>query len=482
MPASAAWSQAIKIGSKNFNESQILAEIMAQILEDRRFEVERKFGLGGTLICYRALVNGEIDLYPEYSGTIEQAILKLSQSVSYEELQSLLRQKYDLELLPSFGFNNTYALAARENFAEKHDLSKISDLKDRSGLNYGLSYEFIERGDGWYALADYYDLQASPTGMEHTLAYRALARGKIDIMDVYSTDAEIRKYDLALLEDDKKFFPEYLAAPLARTDLPQRAKNVLALLADKLDETEMQNLNAQVAIAGKTFAEAARAFLIKNKLVRDVGAAAQTNRWSDLAQKTLDHIFLVVIAMSAAILIAVPLGMLIYKLRRISGPVIYFTGLMQTIPSLALLALMIPLFGIGVKPGLVALFLYALLPILRNTYTALTSIDPILKRVSVGMGLTAWQRLRHIELPLAMPTVLAGIRTATVLVIGTATIAAFIGAGGLGEYIFTGMSLNDVCLIMWGAIPAALLAILGELFFEGLERWTIPRHLRQGEH
>jgi osmoprotectant transport system permease protein len=140
---------------------------------------------------------------------------------------------------------------------------------------------------------------------------------------------------------------------------------------------------------------------------------------------------------------------------------------------------MIPLFGIGVVPAIIALFLYALLPILRNTVTALFSIDPLLKKVAMGIGLTRWQRLRLVELPLSTPTIFAGIKTAAVISIGTATLAAFIGAGGLGEFIVTGLALNNTGMILKGAIPAALLAILVEFIFEAAERLFVPMHLQQ---
>jgi len=476
---SIATAKTITVGSKHFNESYILAEIMSQLLEAHGFTVQRKFGLGGTLICYQALINGEIDVYPEYSGTLEQAILKLKKPITYGALQQLLHDKHGLNLLAPFGFNNTYALTTRAELAREKHLTTISDLRRHPDLRYGLSYEYIERGDGWQALAAFYGLTAVPIGMEHALSYQALDEGKIDVMDVYSTDAEIQKYDLVLLQDDKQFFPVYLAAPLVRTDLDSTAKTVLSTLHSAFTETTMQALNARVAIDGKSFADAAREFLHDTKRVALPAQSLAEQRWQTLADKTLVHLWLTAVSLFAAIFIAVPAGMIIYKLPRISAAVIYLTGLLQTIPSLALLALMIPLLGIGVKPALLALFLYALLPILRNTHTALVSIDPLLKRVATGMGLTGWQRLRHVEIPLALPTILAGIRTAAVILIGTATIAAFIGAGGLGEYIVTGLALNDPVLIMWGAIPSAMLAIAVEFAFEGLEKKLIPAHLRQ---
>jgi len=467
------------VGAKHFNEGYILSEIMAQLLEDRGFAVERKFGLGGTKICFDALVNGEIDLYPEYSGTVAQAILKLPSQVSYSELQQILQRDHHLELLDSFGFNNTYALALSRSVAEQLELNRMSDLSKFPNLRFGLSYEFLNRQDGWPGLAKAYHLSAQPVGIEHGLAYQAIRDNKIAVTDVYSTDGDIKKYDLLVLEDDRHYFPTYLAAPLVRADLDAYVKEILKELAGTLTETEMQSLNAEVLIGNKSFAEVAQQFLSVEGLLQNKHLASEENKWILLLRRAATHMKLTLIALLAAMAIAIPLGVLVYRLRAIARPVIYFVGLLQTIPSIALLAFMIPFFGIGATPAIVALFLYALLPILRNTATALFSVDPLLKKVSVGMGLTAWQRLRHIELPLAAPTILAGIKTAAVINIGTATLAAFIGAGGLGEPIVTGLALNDTRLILEGAIPTALLAILVEFGFEMLERLLIPKHLLQ---
>jgi len=251
-------------------------------------------------------------------------------------------------------------------------------------------------------------------------------------------------------------------------------------LAGALTETDMIALNAAATIDKKDFAEIARAFLQqRNFMTSENKSLASQGSWTILLQRVWTHLKLTVLALLLAMAIAIPGGVLVYRLPALSRPMLYVVGLLQTIPSIALLAFMIPLFGIGTIPAIVALFLYALLPILRNTATALFSVDPLLKKVSVGMGLTVWQRLRHIELPLAAPTIFAGIKTAAVINIGTATLAAFIGAGGLGEPIVTGLALNDSKLILEGAIPAALLAILVEFGFERLEKILIPKHLLQ---
>ncbi|MBI3090452.1 MAG: ABC transporter permease subunit [Candidatus Tectomicrobia bacterium] len=469
----------IIIGSKQFNESYILGEAMAQVLEARGYRVQRRLGLGGTLICFEALRSREIDLYPEYTGTIEQAILKLPRHATRETLNDKLREAYGLRLLRPFGFNNTYALALPEDLASRLGIAAISDLMRFPNLRMAFSHEFMERQDGWPGLAAAYRLATKPTGIQHGLAYQAIQERTIDVTDVYSTDGDIEKYRLAVLRDDKEFFPQYLAAPFAHLGVDEQVAAVVNELQGKISDAAMRRANAQVLLKGATFAEAA------GSLLREIGVAQATRErrdgafWLTLLLQTVTHLKLTLIALLAAMLVAMPLGVLVYRLQRLSRPIIYAAGLLQTIPSIALLAFMIPFFGIGVKPAIVALSLYALLPILRNTATALFSIDPLLKRVSIGMGMTTWQRLRHIELPLAAPTIMAGIKTAAVINVGTATLAAFIGAGGLGEPIVTGLALNDSAIILRGAIPAALLAVLTEFAFEVLERRLVPRHLLQ---
>ncbi|MFQ5803742.1 MAG: glycine betaine ABC transporter substrate-binding protein [Candidatus Methylomirabilales bacterium] len=475
----AATDQAVVVGSKHFNESYILAEILAQLLEDRGIQVERKFGLGGTLVCFEALKNGNIDIYPEYSGTLAEAILKLPRRVSYAELRSILKQRFDMDLFDSFGFNNTYAIALSRSLAQERGLKKIGDLAKFPDLRFGFSYEFLNRHDGWPGLARTYDLAVRPVGIEHGLAYQAIRESKLDVTDVYITDGDIEKFDLFLLEDDRKYFPQYLAAPLVRAELDGRIRKILDDLAGTITDDQMRGLNAMVVLERKSFAQVAHQFLNKAGLLTSGRQRVEESKWSILLFRTVTHLKLTLIALIAGMLVAIPFGILVYRVRAMSRPVMYIAGLLQTIPSIALLAFMIPLFGIGAKPAIMALFLYSLLPILRNTAAALFSIDPVLKKVSVGIGLTAQQRLRYVELPLAAPTILAGIKTAAVINIGTATLAAFIGAGGLGEPIVTGLALNDTSLILEGAIPAAVLAILTEWAFEGLEKLMIPAHLLQ---
>ena len=472
--ALAAGGEPLVVASKDFNESYILGEIMAQLLESDGFEVERRFGLGGTLICYEALRTGEIDLYAEYTGTLATAILKRPDRSGIDALNDVLADE-GLALLPPFGFNNTYALAVPRSLARSRGLLTISGLVDHPDLRIAVSHEFLEREDGWPGLSRVYGFDRPIDGIEHGLAYQALEEGTIDLTDAYSTDGELVRYDLVVLRDDRDFFPRYLAAPLVRNDLPQRAKDRLRIVADTLDDPAMQALNASVLFEDADFAEAAAAYLDGIGIESD---GAVSGPWRQLGRNTLRHLELTVMALVPATLVGIGLGLLVFRIAWLARSVVYAAGLLQTIPSIALLAFMIPLFGIGVTPAIVALFLYSLLPIVRNTVTALSTIDPVLQRVSLAMGLTRTQRLRHVFVPLAVPSILAGIRTAAVISIGTATLAAFIGAGGLGDPIVTGLALNDHGLILQGALPAALLAIFTEFALEGVERVLSPRHLR----
>jgi osmoprotectant transport system permease protein len=466
----------IVVGSKNFTEGYLLAEIIAQTLEESGFEVERRFGFGGTKIAYEALRAGEIDVYPEYTGTIREVLLQEDRELPEAALSAALSAA-GLQMLPSLGFNNTYALAVSPSIAALHGLGKISDLAAAPNLRAAFSHEFLNRPDGWPGLKARYQLALTPTGIEHGLAYQAIDDGAIDLTDAYSTDGELQRYRLSLLEDDREFFPRYLAVPLARATLHPTAVGALASLADTLDDAAMRRLNAAVVVDRLPIPEVAAGFLdvLQGRLS---GPSNGTDLIGSLVRNTARHLTLTAAALFLAGLVGTGLAIAVHQSPRWAGAVLYAAGLLQTIPSIALLALMIPLLGVGVVPAVTALFLYSLLPILRNTITALTTTDPVCREVAQAIGLTRGQQLRHVSLPLAAPHILAGVRTAAVISIGTATLAAFIGAGGLGEPIVTGLALNDTALILQGAVPAALLAILTELAFSGLERTLIPAHLR----
>ena len=476
----ASAQQPLVVGSKTFAESYILAEIMAQLLEAEGYEVDRRFGFGGTLVTFEALQAGAIDVYPEYSGTMQYTILSSGADFGSEAFAAEV-ESLGLDTLQTFGFNNTYALTVTGDTAQRLGLATITDLVDHPELRFGVSHEFHERSDGWPGISEAYGLPQTSFGIEHGLAYRAMLEGDLDVTDAYSTDGDLIRYDFVILDDDRNFFPSYFALPLVRRTMAPEVKDILNRLGGTLSDARMRELNAEVSIERRTFADVAGEFLRDRGLVADVAGAADPRPTStlaaDLIDNTIVHLKLTGIAVAAACVLGVGLALAVHRSRPLSRGVLYATGLLQTIPSIALLALMIPLFGIGQVPAIIALFLYSLLPIVRNTITALITVDPLLKRVAAGMGLSQFEQLRHVHLPLALPHLLAGLRIAAVISIGTATLAAFIGAGGLGEPIVTGLALNDTTLILQGAIPAAGLALAAELGFELIERRFVPAHM-----
>lgn len=476
---SQALTRPVTVGSKAFTESHILAELTAQLLEAGGYEVQRKLGLGGTMVAYQALRQGAVDIYPEYTGTLAQAILQ-QPHLERTKLATALAE-LDLQLLLAFGFSNSYAMAVAADTATALQLEQVSDLAQHPGLKLGFSLEFLHRDDGWPSLRARYLLPQEAVGIEHALAYAAIASGQLDVTDAYTTDGELTTFELVLLADDKQFFGNYDAVLLARTDLPAPVKQRLSALQGRLDASTMRELNRQVSTDQLKPAQVAANFLRDQGLVAagaEPPGASGTGRASRIGHNIAVHLQLTLSALLLACALAIPLALLVAPHKRLAQTLIYVASLLQTIPSLALLALLIPVLGLGKLPAIFALFLYSLLPIVRNTLTGLFDVDPLLTKVAVGMGLTRSQQLRAIELPLALPTILAGIKTAAIISIGTATLAAFVGAGGLGEPIITGLTLNDHGLILEGAIPAALLAITAELLFEFLERRLLPAYRR----
>ena len=480
-PAAAADPAVVRIGSKSFTESYLLAELIAQITEQTgEGRAERQFGLGGTGIVYTALAGGELDVYPEYTGTIARAILKDAGLTTLDALRPRLAER-GLVISPPLGFDNAYALAVSRATAARLRLRTLSDLRGHRELTAAFDPGFLERDDGWPGLRRHYGLDFRDVRiMEHTLAYRALASGGVDVITVFTTDGQLAREAITVLADDRTFFPDYAAVLLARrTFVEQRPRTWAALeqrLAGRLDNTTMARLNAEVDLDGRSPAAVAAGFL---------GAAAPAGtgerramRLGQLPALTLQHLVLVGISLAVAVSLGVPLGILAARRRRLGQLELMGVGVLQTIPALALHSFMIPLFGIGRVPALVALCLYALLPIVRNTYAGLVSLDPQLVDVAAVIGLDGWKRLGWVELPLASVTILAGIKTAAILTVGTATLAAFIGGGGYGTLIVTGLALNDPPTILAGAVPSALMALAVHALFEGLDRLAVPRGLR----
>jgi osmoprotectant transport system permease protein len=485
--APAAFAEAtLNIGSKRFTESYILGEILSQTASRaNEAKVVHKQGLGNTGILIAALQSGSIDIYPEYSGTIWFELLKKSVA---GDLVSLNRELAPLGLAAvPLGFDNTYALAMLDTRAARLGISSISDLARKPELKLGLSHEFLNRKDGWPPLKSAYTLPFDPLGLDHGLAYEALAKGKIDVMDIYSTDAKIARYGLRVLNDDKHFFPAYDALLLYRLDVPGRFPKIWAALQkleSGISEKQMVAMNAEAELTGKPFAAIAADFLSAgagHKPAESTGRNFLTLLFAaDFWHLTAEHLLLVFVSLGAAIVLGIPLGVCAAYVPAARQPILSAVGVIQTLPSLALLAFLISALGIiGVIPALIALFLYALLPIVRNAYAGLSDIQPSLKEAAQSLGLPFFARLRLIELPLASRAILAGIKTSAVINVGTATIAAFVGAGGYGERIVRGLALNDSATLLAGAIPAAALALVLQGGFELLDRWLIPVGLRE---
>ncbi|HUL63604.1 MAG TPA: glycine betaine ABC transporter substrate-binding protein [Burkholderiaceae bacterium] len=489
-----ATAATLQAGSKRFTESYILGEIVAQTARSAGAQVAHQRGLGNTGILLNALESGSIDIYPEYTGTIAREILKLDSVPPLAELNVQLARRGLAAGVP-LGFNNTYALAIRTADARAKSISRISELKAHPELRLGLSQEFLGRADGWPGLARAYGFaSAPPKGIDHGLAYEAIAKGQVDVIDIYSTDAKLDKYQLTVLVDDAGFFPRYDAVLLYRADLPARFPQpwaAIAKLEGRIDAATMRHLNTQAELDNVDFARVAAGWLAQatgaaEPVPRSQGSEPQAapSLWArifapDFGRLALEHVALVFAALAASCLIGIPVGVLAARRRRAAPAVFGVVGTIQTIPALALLAFLIPITGrIGPVPAFIALTLYALLPIVRNTHTAITQIPREMIEAAEALGLQPAAIVRKIELPLATPTVLAGIKTSAVVNVGTATIAAFIGAGGFGERIVTGLALNDTTTLLAGAIPVAVLALLVQGAFDLLERRIVPAGLR----
>jgi osmoprotectant transport system permease protein len=475
LASAASAAPPIIVGSKRFTESYILGEIVRQTLVAQGIAAEHRQGLGNTGILEQALASGAVDVYPEYIGTIVRELLKRPQvtgNPSLAELNEWLAPR-GLKAAVPLGFNNTYALAMSEARAAELGIVRISDLLKPAaqGLRLGLSHEFLERGDGWSALKAAYKLpQANSAGLDHGLAYDAIRAGSVDLIDIYSTDAKVGRYRLRVLQDDLGFFPKYDAVLLMRSSVDVRP---LARLEGRIDAAAMIAMNAQVELDGRSFAEVAKRFVDGGAApaARPAQGFLQRLFAPDFARLALQHLLLVFGSLLIAVVVGVPLGVAAWRWQRSAGWVLGVVAVLQTVPSLALLAFLIALLGrIGFAPALIALFLYALLPIVRNTHAGLQGVPHGLAQAALSLGLTRSQSLREVQLPLALPMLMAGVKTAAVINVGTATMAAFIGAGGFGERIVAGLAVNDSGAMLAGALPAAVLALLVQAAFDLVER------------
>lgn len=469
----------IVIGGKIFTESYVLGEMAAQTIESSSpVPVTRKLGMGSTGILFEALKSGAIDVYPDYTGTLAEAILKRPELKSLDEIRQAL-SGLGLTISGSLGFNDTYALAVKEEFAQLHGLHSIGDLIPiESGIRAAFSYEFMDRKDGYPGLVGSYHLSFSPRNinrMEHSLSFQAIDQNAVDLIDVYSTDAKIKKLHLRLLKDDHEYFPVYQAVWVARKSFVEkhpREWQALLGLEGKISEEAMLDMNAQADIQRIGFGKIAARFL---------GSETPDSKgWlHEVARRTKEHLWLVGVSLLFSVLAGIPLGVAAVRFHAAGQAILLSSAVIQTVPSLALLCFLIPVFGVGTKPALAALCLYSLLPVVLNTFTGIRAVNPIHLENARAFGLNRRQVLFRVVLPLASPTLLAGIKTATIVSIGTATLAALVGAGGYGAPIVSGLALNDVPTILTGAIPAALMALVAHGLFELLGLVLIPAGLRR---
>lgn len=470
----------VRVGSRQFTEGVILGELVTQVALAAGADARHDAQMGGTRILWTALATGEIDAYVEYTGTIVEEILAGAIPRGDDAALRDALAARGLGMTRPLGFANTYGLGMREADAARRGIATISDLVAHPGLVVGLSNEFLDRADGWPGLAARYALPHTDVrGMVHDLAYRALDEGAIDVTDVYTTDAEIARLGLRVLTDDRRYFPAYDAVIVYRLDWAERAPRVLEALRaleGAVDEPAMIAMNARARLDGVPEIEVAAAFLRERFQITTTRRARA--RAARILDRTIEHLTLVAIALVLAIVVAVPLGIAAARRRALGQVVLGVVGVLQTVPSLALLVLLIPLVGIGGPPAVAAMFAYSLLPIVRNTHAGLVGIPLPLRESAAALGLGPWSRLRLVELPLASPSILAGIQTAAVLSVGTATIGALVGAGGYGQPILTGIRLDDLSLILEGALPAAGLALLVQALFELVALLVVPRGLR----
>lgn len=468
------------VGSKKFTESVILGEALAQLAADAgSVGVEHKRDLGGSRVLFSATQRGDIDAYPEYTGTLRFELLAGEDAETVDEIRAALAER-GLGMSDPIGFENTYAIGVMPATKAEYGLETVGDLRNADGLRYGLTNEFMDREDGWPGLRDAYGLPATAArGMDHDLAYRALEAGQIDVMDVYSTDAEIAALGVELLDDDRGYFPEYAAVIVYRLDLEEREPGALASmlrLVGAIDEPAMRRLNEAVKIGGAAEGDAAEGFL-RDALGVESGYVAST-RADRLLLTTREQLVLVGLSLGGALLIGVPMGVVAAWDRRLGAVVLGVAGVLQTVPALAMLVVLIPAFGVGAGSAVVALVVYSVLPIVRNVHAGLAGVPGDVRESASAIGLGRWRRLWSVEMPMALPTALAGVKTAAVINIGTATLAALIGAGGYGQPILTGIRLDDFGLILEGALPAALMALVAQWGFGVFERVAVSRGLR----
>lgn len=480
----------IRVASRDFPESILLAEILSSAIEKYSdYEVDRKFNLGGVKICFSAIENNELDIYQDYSGSLINNILGRKSKDEYilDFLKTKIYLDYGLKLSDELGFNNNFVLVANKSWAEKHKLKNISDLalklKNDPEFNPRVAFraDFIHRSDGYKSIKETYGIDFENLNvMEYNIAYANLKSNRLDLIDSFSTDPRLMDKDLVLISDDRSAFLKYDALYVYRSEIletyPELIK-IFSKLESSLSDKTILDLNLQIA-SGKSYQEVANSFLDKIDLnskplklsSRPIPKSLLKENIEMFTKAFYEHLLLSYGSFFLAAVFGIIIGVLISYDLKISKFVLALISSLQTIPSLALLALLIPVFGLGYKSALGALLVYALLPIIQNTFSGINSISSEYILLARSLALTEFQILKDIKLPMARNFILAGLKTSVVICIGTATLATFVGAGGLGDIIKAGIDLNSNYLIILGSAPAALLALFSSFVFSKLER------------
>lgn len=479
----------VTIGGKVFTEQSILVDLLAQLLEDHQIAVIKKKNLGGTLVAFEALKKNDLDIYVEYSGTSYHSIFKQKDILSQEETFNFLKKEFsknNIYSFPSLGFSNSYALVSKIN----NPYNQISDLKiDSKKYSIAFEHELLTRPDGFPEFSKTYDLEFKKvSSMNVGLMYQAVHQGQVDFGIGYTTDGRNKAFEMKIIKDDLRFFPQYFASILVHEKALKaypELKKILSGLNNKISAEEMTEMNYLVDVKKMSPLKVTRNFLQKKKLIKssennlDIMSENYLIKNSALLfSKLKEHLYICIYALLFTFFFGFIFGIAAYWNQRIKQFVFILVNIFQTVPSLALFGFLIPFLGIGFKPSLIALVMYALLPLVHNVYTGLSEVDKDIIQSFKAIGMNRWQILTKIQIPMALPTLSAGLRTSTVIIIGTATIAAFIGAGGLGELIFQGISSMDHRLILLGAIPAALLALIADFLIYSLCRFLTSQGIK----
>ena len=480
--------------------------MFSQLLESHGFSVDRRPGLGATEIAFGALRTNAIDVYPEYTGTGLIAILhdSLPDSVAadprkvFAHVARRFADLYHVRWLPPLGFQNTYAIAVTAT--ERRTVSSADAERSRAGepAPHGWIHRGFHRTKRWSRRAGARLWNSSAHGPAARaggeISGARVGRRRCDrwildgraAVEIRSRHARGRSALLSAIRSCRARVRPTGATVASRHCGAHASEWTTRRTDDAQAESSSGGGRRRCASRSRRRARGTRPHRELRQVGHDIGqhkarsgfARYMWDRRATLAALTGRHLLLVGLALLAAVIVALPLGLALERTRPLAEPAIGALGVLQTIPSIALLAFMIPLLGVGVVPALVALWLYALYPIARGTYTGVRDADPEAVSAAEALGTTPVQRLMWVRLPLAAPVIMAGIRTAAVITVGAATLAAFIGAGGLGEPIVAGLALADTRMILSGALPAAALALAVDGVLGLVERLVAPAHRR----